>query len=180
MSPSSARFPAVDFRAPIGARVRLVTMLVFVILLLLALVPHLLPRVPSSPFDEWSPLFAPVLGLPVVVPALVLARVKSYRLVDDELHVVRVGRTNRIPLAGLRRIDLDPAALERAWKTWGNDGLGAITGRFRSRKLGRFDALLTDTKHAVILRWPNRTLVVSPERAAFFVTCVRERMSLPA
>lgn len=180
MPASPTRFADVEFRAPIGVRVRSVTLLVFGILLLLAALPLVVPRVPRSTFDEWAPFAAPMLGLPIVVPVMLFARVKSYRLVGDELQVVRLGRINRIRLAGLRSVEADPHAIERAWKTWGNDGLGAITGWFRNRRLGRFEALLTDPAHAVILRWPERTLVISPDRAAFFVTCVRERAKVPA
>lgn len=180
MPTSPTRFADLEFRAPIGLRVRCVTLLVFGILLLLALLPLIVPAVPRSAFDEWAPFAAPALGLPIVVPVMLLSRVKSYRLVGDELHAVRLGRIKRIPLAALRSIEADPQAMERAWKTWGNDGLGAITGRFRSRRLGRFDALLTDAAQAVVLRWPERTLVVSPDRPAFFVTSVRERVKMPA
>jgi hypothetical protein len=61
---------------------------------------------------------------------------------------------------------------------WGDDGLGAVTGRFRSRRLGAFRACLTDAEHAVVLRWPDRCLVISPQQHSFFVEAVRKRAGL--
>ena len=60
----------------------------------------------------------------------------------------------------------------------GNDGLGAIAGRFRSRELGTFTAYVSNKDNAVVLRWPDRVLVVSPERDYEFAKVVRAHAGL--
>ena len=83
----------------------------------------------------------------------------------------------RLPLAGLVAVETDREALRGAWKIFGNDGLGAYAGRFRSRKLGRFRAYVSDPAWAVVLRWPDRCLVVSPAQPGEFTDAVRARLA---
>jgi hypothetical protein len=60
----------------------------------------------------------------------------------------------------------------------GNDGLGAISGRFRSKRLGWFRAYVTDGERAVVLRWPDRCVVISPDQPSWFIETVRKRAGL--
>ena len=83
----------------------------------------------------------------------------------------------RLPLAGLVAVETDREALRGAWKIFGNDGLGAYAGRFWSRKLGRFRAYVSDPNCAVLLRWPDRCLVVSPAQPGEFADAVRARLA---
>jgi hypothetical protein len=121
---------------------------------------------------------APGLGLLVISLIWVGARVRAFRLVGAELIVDRRFHKPRFALAGLESIELDRAAMEGARKQVGNDGLGAIAGRFRSKKLGAFRVYLTNPQNAVVLRWPGQTLVVSPDRSFEFIEAVRERAGL--
>ena len=68
--------------------------------------------------------------------------------------------------------------MRHAWKLYGNDGLGAYSGRFRSRRLGAFRAYLSDAERAVVLRWPDRCVVISPEQPSYFLEAVRKRAGL--
>jgi hypothetical protein len=179
MPPSSQPgFENLNFAAPIGVRVRVVTALVFVILVAIGFMPFFLRAISAHSSPDELAWLGPAIALPIVIVILLLAIVREYRLVGSELHVIRLGRVNRYPLEGLTQAEANRDAMFHAWKKWGNDGLGAITGRFRSKQLGSFEALLTDANHAVVLRWPERTLVVSPEREAYFVQSVRERANL--
>jgi hypothetical protein len=72
----------------------------------------------------------------------------------------------------------DREVLHRARKIWGNGGLGAIRGRFKSKRIGKFDAFLTDTDHAVVLRWPDKTVAVSPADPEFFILIARSAAGL--
>lgn len=178
MPSTRSDFEPLRFDAPIGLRVRVVTVLVFVLLALIGFMPAILEGVSGrhAPIRlEW---LGPTIALPIAGGAWLLAIVREYRLVGDELHVVRLGRVNRYPLAGLTQIEANREAMAHAWKKWGNDGLGAITGRFHSKRLGTFEAVVTDAEHAVVLRWPGRTLVISPDREAYFVEAARERAHL--
>ncbi len=163
--------------APLGSRVRLVTAFVFVVMLL-ALV-----AVTVAMLRERRPAPWPVFLLQPGILALLAviwrgARVKQYRLTADELRIDRPFQHLRFPLAGLLSADVDPQALRGAFKVAGNDGLGAVAGRFRSKRLGRFRVYLTDGEHAVVLRWPDCCLVISPQQHSLFVEDVRRRAGL--
>ncbi len=105
-----------------------------------------------------------------------LARIREYRLIDGRLEIVRRLLTKAFPLAGLVSATPDPQAPAGAWKVFGNDGLAAIAGRFRSRKLGSFNAYVTDPQKAVILRWPNRLLILSPQDPPALVDAIQALM----
>ena len=58
------------------------------------------------------------------------------------------------------------------------NGLFAITGWFRNRKLGLFRAFATAPRHSVVLRFDDRTLVISPEDPERFVRLMHDRYRL--
>lgn len=175
-APSPVSDEPVEFAAPVGQRVRLATRLCFVLLgvvavadLALALWLRRLPR------GVWSIGLVPLIIAVILVPVTLLAQIRGYRLTRDELVVVRRNRQNRFPLAGLQGVDVDREAMAWSIKVFGNDGLGAITGRYRSKRLGAYQALVTDRERAVVLRWPDRCLVVSPDRPEEFAAEIRRR-----
>jgi len=162
--------------APLGGRVRITTWLTVVLVVVIhaAIVSGLLLERHQPPWPVW-----PIL---LVAPALVGAiwygaLVRRYRLLGDEIVIERAWLTVRLPLAGLTAVEPDREALRGAWKIMGNDGLGAYAGRFRSKKLGKFRAYVSDPDCAVVLRWPDRCLVVSPAQPGEFVDAVRARLA---
>lgn len=166
--------PPRSFDAPLGTRIKLVTVLAFALVLTIAGI--LASQIAS---DRERLLLFLILGvaLPVVFGAIsAFSFVAGYRLHDDTLEVLRFGRITRLPLAGLTTAEVDPEAFRRAWKVMGNDGLGAIVGSFRNRRLGAFQAFITDPARSVVLRWPGRTIVVTPDRPSEFVAEVRRRI----
>ena len=163
--------------APAGARVRLTTLLSSVIIFLAITAVLLMAS------REHNPPPGPAVGAIAIVPVALylgwfVSRIRRYRLAGNELRVELPLRTLRFPLAGLTGVDPDREAMRRAWKVYGNDGLGAVTGRFRSKRLGAFRAYLTDVEHAVVLRWPDRCVVISPHQHSYFVETVRKRAGL--
>ncbi len=173
--PPGHHLPDQDFPpAPAGSRVRLVTLLSFAgVLVMVAVIPLLTRR--ARPVPPW-PVFAGIYLAPVIALAVWLtARIRCYRLAGAELRVRLPFRAARFPLAGLLDAVADREALRGARKIVGNDGLGAISGRFRSKRLGRFHAYVTDAERAVVLRWADRCLVISPEQPAWFIETVRRR-----
>ena len=169
--------PDRDFApAPLGGRVRLITWLtVASVVVVDALVAALLLREHHPlPWPVWSSL----LIAPVFVGAIWYgALVRRYRLLDAEIVIERAWLTVRFPLAGLVAVEIDHEAMHGAWKLWGNDGLGAYAGRFRSKKLGNFRAYVSDPDCAVVLRWPDRCLVVSPAQPGEFTDAVQARLA---
>ncbi len=120
-----------------------------------------------------------------IIPTLVVVgilggaslwRVRRYELADDELLVARSFWSNRIRLLDIESAEVDPKACERAWKTYGNDGLFAMHGRFRNQRLGKFQAYVTDRKNAVVIRVPGDIIVISPENPGRFVADLRRRL----
>lgn len=85
--------------------------------------------------------------------------------------------SNRIPLAAIQSAGLDARACEGAMKTLGNDGLFAMHGRFRSKRLGKFQAYVTDPRNSVVLRLPGDIVVVSPENPRQFLRELNRRLT---
>jgi hypothetical protein len=129
-------------------------------------------RRPISPSIFLAPLAVPLLLLPVALYQR--SRVAQIRI---EENCLLLGK-KRYPLEGLTGIVRDPAILRWAFRTGGNGGLGAIVGRFRSKRVGKFEAFMTDTEKAVVLRWPERTVAVSPQDPEFFIYTVRRASGL--
>ncbi len=178
MSASSIVPPdAVFAPASAGARVRLATMLsiVIVIVLVASLFAAMMLERQAPPW----PAFGVIGVAPLVVGAIwFTAHIRNYRVTASELLVELPLRKARFPLPGLQGAEPDRDAFRGARKIVGNDGLRAITGRFRSERLGRFHAYVTDTERAVVLRWPDRCLVISPQQSSLFVETVRKRAGL--
>ena len=176
--PPSHFIPDAEFApAPIGTRVRMMTLLSIVsAVVITAVVPVLMLQERRPP--PW-PVFLMTGIAPAVVAAIwFTARIRRYRVVEAVLQVELPFRTVRFPLEGLNDVTPDREALRGARKIIGNDGLRAISGRFRSRHLGAFRAYVTDAEHAVVLRWPDRCVVISPDQHSWFVETVRKRAGL--
>jgi hypothetical protein len=170
--------PDADFApAPLGQRLRLVTLIAAVMVVVgvtVALVFMTQDRHPPPP-----PAYLAVACGPGFFAAACLgARIRMYRLVGTELHVRTGWRTIRLHLEKLQSVTPDPAALRWAWKTSGNRGLMGVAGRFRSKRLGAFRAYLTDKERAGVLRGPQGCVVVSPDKTSLFIEAVRKRAGL--
>jgi hypothetical protein len=172
-----ARFiPDADFApASVGTRVRMITLLPAVAVM--AVVGPVLILGKHHP-PEW-PAFVVSGVAPMIVAAIwFTARIQRYRVVGEELQVQLPLKTVRFPLIGLQSVMPDREALRGMHKIGGNGGLGSINGKFRSRHLGVFRAYVTDAAHAVVLRWPDRCVVISPDQHSWFVETVRKRAGL--
>ena len=170
--------PAVRFGAPIGRRVRLLTTLPFLLILAAVAFNVGLARflhLRHAGFLAVS--LAPAAGLLIVVPTVCCSVIRGYDVRQGELRIRRVGRVNRFALAGLRSAEPGAELLAGSSKIRGNDGAGAIAGRFRSATLGTFQAFVTDPDRVVVLRWPDRCIVVSPDRPAEFAELARRQAS---
>jgi hypothetical protein len=95
--------------------------------------------------------------------------VRGYVLTEDAIIVRRGGWNTRLPLAGLGSVRGDAEAMQRSIRMFGNDGFFSYTGGFWNRKLRRYRALATDPSRAVILRYPKRTIVITPHDPQQFI-----------
>ncbi len=162
--------------APAGRRVVMGTVTVGLITVGMAVANVVMAitglRPPKYPGPAALNVVLSFLPLLVFIPVFLIARASMAGFRIEE-NVLVLGR-KRFPLAGLKEAKRDPEVLCKTMKLWGNGGLGGISGTFKSRRLGKFYAFLTDTEHAVVLRLADKVVAVSPSDPDFFIHVVKE------
>lgn len=98
----------------------------------------------------------------------VLFMVRGYSLASHTLIVHRAGWATRLDLTSLISATPDSSAIDGSIRIFGNGGLFAFSGWFRNKRLGKYRAFGTDPRRCVVLRFPNRTVVVTPENPQQF------------
>jgi hypothetical protein len=163
----------VTFRAPWGTLLKITTSLLILTLAGIAIAGAL-----TGPRGNilW------VLGM-VVVPLLILVVaslfiIRGYVLTGDSLLVRRVGWTSKMDLSGLTSVEVDPQAMTKSIRTFGNGGLFCFAGAFYNKKLGSYRAFVMDPRRSVILRWANRVAVVTPEHPQQFAAMITKSRHL--
>lgn len=165
---------AKQYQAPGGRRIGLITAIVTLLgVVATTTLPLVVPL--KRPEDRWALLIGPVVVCPII-GGTALWMICHFELTDEPILVRRVLWTNTIPLAHIESAEADPRACERAWKTVGNDGLFAMHGRFRSKRLGRFQAYVADPANSVVLKLPGDIVVISPENPRHFVNDLNRRL----
>jgi hypothetical protein len=154
----------IEFQAPLSRMVRNVTVLTLVILTLPVL---------AALFAPIRPPLIVVIVL-IAVPLLAFAqtfasRVRGYTLTETEILVRRGVGVVRLPIAGLQSVTGDVDAMRGSIRVFGNGGLFSITGRFWNNKLGWYRALATDPSRAVVLRYADRRIVITPHDPQQFI-----------
>jgi hypothetical protein len=173
-----------DFEsAPMGSRVVRATALAVSIALLMMVAEFGFGIVMFERHTMQAARLLPVTILPVVVLLALIVKFYSDRSSTSRFRIVNndllLGR-KRYPIGGLTEVARDPEIMRRAFKMMGNGGLGAIRGRYWSKRVGKFEAFLTGTENAVVLRWPGKTVAVSPADPEFFMLTVRDAAGLQA
>lgn len=120
----------------------------------------------------WIGAWVGVVLLASIVAVAAGLAVRGYAVEPGVVVVLRPGWETRIPLARLDSATAEPDAFRRAIRTWGIGGPFAFVGRFRSKTVGGFSAYATDGACSVVLRWPDRTVVVTPDDPESFVAAV--------
>lgn len=95
--------------------------------------------------------------------------VRGYSITAEAIVVHRYGWVTKFPLVTLVSAEIDPNAMKRSIRTFGNGGLFGFIGRFRNKHLGSYTAYVTNTLNSVVLRYPDKTIVISPDNPAVFV-----------
>jgi len=99
----------------------------------------------------------------LLIGGTALFTIRGYRLEGRHLLVDRLLWSTRISLEELRAAEVVPEAMRRSVRLFGNGGLFAFVGWFRNRRLGTYRAFATDPARSVVLRFPNRRIVVTPD-----------------
>jgi hypothetical protein len=76
--------------------------------------------------------------------------------------------TTRLPLAGLQSAQVEPLPVWLVIRI-GNGGFFSCTGWRYSPGLGFYRVFVTDHRQAVVVRYPNRTVAISPAAPEEFV-----------
>jgi len=107
-----------------------------------------------------------------------LFTIRGYVLTPEALLIRRLGWNSRVGLSGLQSAEVDAEAMSQSTRTFGNGGMFCIAGAFNNNKLGSYRAFVTDPKRSVVLRFSDRTVVVTPDQPDGFVGRIRELTTL--
>jgi cytochrome bd-type quinol oxidase subunit 1 len=158
----------IPFTAPWSKNLRRSSMIAMVVLLIAAIVAFFV-----VPPDQ---LIARILltGVFIAIPLIaVLCMVRGYVVTESDIHITRTAWTMRLPLKTLKTVEGNAEALQGAIRLVGNYGLFSYTGFYWSKKLGFYRVYATDPDRAVVLRYPNRTIVITPHDPQAFIIRVR-------
>ena len=135
----------------------------------------LLAKIPHGTRVPFAETFGTVMAFvpPLIALVAALFVVVAYDVDGTELGVQRLLWSTRIPLTGIAAAWHDPNAMKCSLRLFGNGGLYSITGLFRSKALGSYRAYVTDPGRAVVLRLPDRTVVISPGDPGAFLEQLR-------
>lgn len=103
--------------------------------------------------------------------------VRGYSVGARRVRVRRLGWETTLPLEGLSRVEPNPDALRGSIRLFGIGGLYASVGHFRNKRLGRFRAWATDGRRAVVLEFPDREVVLTPDDLHRFAEAVRAELA---
>ena len=106
--------------------------------------------------------------LVALVIGCALFSIRGYTVAPEELLVHRLLWTTRVPLAGLQSARRESLPWWRGIRI-GNGGFFSFTGWRYNPGLGFYRVFATNSPDRVVLRYPNRTVVVSPSPPDDFV-----------
>jgi hypothetical protein len=164
-----------EFRAPWGRALRTLSAVsVGILLLVMALGLLTGPR----HLLLWR---IAMVGIPSIVGLGALPFIiRGYALTSRTIEVRRPFWTTTLPLAKLQRASCEADVLRGSLRLFGNGGLFSFTGLFWNRRLGRYRAFVTDPSRAVVLRYRDRTVVLSPHDPQAFVLRVSKLIAMQA
>ena len=124
----------------------------------------------------WGLVTTALALLPLVVAALF--SIQGYLLTSDSLSIQRLGWHSRLPLATLQAVEADPDATSGSVRVFGNGGMFCFTGTFANDRLGSYRAFGTDRRRAVVLKFSERTVVITPGDPQAFAAKITELRNL--
>ena len=145
------------FSAPLGKSVKITILIATIVLVAIA----------------FNPLWEITALVFAVYAGCLLFSVQGYEVKNGILNVQRLLWKTKIPLAGLESATVDKDVLSHALRLFGNGGLFAYTGFYKSARLGSFRAYVTDKTRAVVLKIGGRIIVISPDAPESFVHMVK-------
>lgn len=107
-----------------------------------------------------------------------LFSVRGYAIRMGTLEIHRPLWVTSLSIRDLQSAEIDPHAMKGSIRLCGNGGLFVFSGLFWNSRLRSFRAWVTDLKGTVVLRFPRRTIVLSPLEPEQFVAQLRAHSSI--
>ena len=89
--------------------------------------------------------------------------IHGYSLRNAKLQIHRLGWHNAYELRDLTEIEVNPKAMMGSIRLFGNGGLFGFMGCFRNSILGKYRAFVTHTDKCVVMKFGDRTILISPD-----------------
>jgi hypothetical protein len=106
---------------------------------------------------------------PVILLGSAFFAIRGYSITADEILVQRLFWVTQLPRTGLESAQFVPDAMRQSIRTCGNGGCFSFSGYYRNETLGPYRAFVTDPHRTVVLRYPEKTIVLSPDRPEEFI-----------
>ena len=116
----------------------------------------------------WFPILVPMVCLLSMIPSVV----RGFTIQNGTLLVHRLGWDTEIQLNGLQSAEIIADACRGSLRSFGNGGGFSNTGRYWNKRLGHYRAFVNDWKRPVVLRWSDKTIVLSCEEPEAFVSAL--------
>ena len=95
--------------------------------------------------------------------------VRGYSVSGDSIFIERLFWSTRLPVTGLQSVRFEADAMRGSIRAFGNGGFFSITGYYWNKRLGSYRAFVTDPRRIVVIRFPKRAVVLSPDSPDDFV-----------
>jgi hypothetical protein len=118
-----------------------------------------------------SKWWAALLPMAMVLGAA-LFTIRGYTIERDSILVHRLLWATRLSRTGLQSATFDPSLISGGIRVFGNGGFFSFSGWFRNKHLGTYRAYITDPARAVVLKYGDRVVVVSPDDPERFASAV--------
>ncbi|MFC1841136.1 PH domain-containing protein [Thermodesulfobacteriota bacterium] len=170
----------VVFRAPWGRSLKITTTIVVGILIVIPIIGFLI-KLPQTLLLHKPAVGIIVLYCMILIPVTILFgaalfMIRGYVITKDKLFIQRLGWNTIIDLNQLQTVEINPDAINKSTQTFGNGGLFSVTGKFQSEQLGSYIAYVTNPDLAVILKFTNKVIVVTPENPNIFAEQIKSAM----
>ena len=114
------------------------------------------------------------LSLAIFLPPLALIvstlfMIRGYTITESQFIIPRLLWSNKFDLRDLSEVVVMPHAMARSIRMMGSGGFFGFFGRFRNQELGNYQAFVTDKSRSVVLKFGEKTIVVSPHDPHDFV-----------
>ena len=125
-----------------------------------------------------NPILSWIAFLPLgILFGTALFTVRYYTVTPEAILVRRLLWETTLPIKGLLQAEFEPNAMKSSLRIGGNGGLFSFSGFFMNQSLGTYRALVTDPTLSVVLKYPDRKVVISPATPAEFVRDLTERLA---